>query len=80
MQFALQCKGQHQRQRQNQHHHQRQHQRHTIILSTISNSSTGAIFNVCAGTSSSDAMRFALQRKRKCKDELPRPMKPTRSL
>jgi hypothetical protein len=69
MRFALQRKGQHQRQRQNQHRHQRQCQRHAIVLSTISNSSARTIFNVCVSTSTSDTMRFVLQRKRKRKDE-----------
>jgi hypothetical protein len=69
MQFALQRKGRHQRQRQNQHRHQRQRQHHAIVLSTISNSSMSAIFNICAGTSTSNAKLFALQCKRKHKDE-----------
>jgi hypothetical protein len=56
MRFSLQHKGQHQRQCQNQHHHQCQRQRHAIVLSTIYNSSVSAIFNVCAGSSTSNAM------------------------
>jgi hypothetical protein len=69
MQSALQRKGQHQHQCQNQHHHQRQRQHHAIVLSTISNSSASAIFNIYAGTFTSDAMRFTLQCKCKRKDE-----------
>jgi hypothetical protein len=69
MRFTLQRKGQHQHQRQNQHHHQHQCQRHTIVLRTISNSSASTIFNICAGTSTSNVMRFVLQCKCKCKDE-----------